>query len=272
MTKRKFDFDRALKEYLSGKTFVEVGKMFGISDRTAQEAIKRTKEGHIENQKRKAFKQIPDTPLVINKYGIVKDSDGNIVNKTLDPNGRHRVSFQESPGRQKHVAVGKNVLLLFGPKPKTHRHTVVRYKDNNITNNNIKNLCWETKSDGILRTLKRLAENGLCQKDIAREIGISKDMVRHHCNRNGIILQSGKYQAPRDRMIELTKQGLTQKQIAKALKCSSQTVGETLMRAGISRKDFVEGGKLFDPFKNMSQFRNEEADFVPLLPTPRGIN
>lgn len=155
--------------------------------------------------------QIPEFPeYKITKNGDVIGKRGNVMTGHVDRHGYKEVLFSYY-SKSKNMLVHRLVLSTFKPVPNMDK-LQVNHKDGNKLNNSLDNLEWCTRSENINHSYR----NGL-QKVVTNPYGTFNVLSKEQT----------------EKIYQLHKEGLIDKEIAKIIGCSRELVGRKIRKAGL---------------------------------------
>lgn len=146
----------------------------------------------------------------VNSDGFVIGKRGNVMIGCTDKCGYKEVNMV-SNGKTINMLVHRIVLSSFRPCDGMEKLDV-NHKDGNKSNNKLENLEWCTRSENINHSYK----NGL-QEVVGNRYGTFK------------VLKSEDI----DKIIDLHKNGLIDREIARIVGCSRELVGRKIRKAGL---------------------------------------
>lgn len=156
------------------------------------------------------MKQIPEhDEYYVTEDGIVFGKYGKRLVGHVDRCGYHEVALTEN-GKTRWYLTHRLVAMAYIPNPDDL--PFINHIDGNKLNNNVDNLEWCTRSDNA----KHSFANGL------------QDNVTNQYGNFGVLTK-----AQKDRIYELHKQGLIDKDIALEIGCSRELVGRKIREAGL---------------------------------------
>lgn len=148
--------------------------------------------------------------------GFKATSDGKIIGKRgkemtgyIDRCGYREVVLSENGTSKSHLA-HRLIADTFIPNP--HNLPFVNHKDGNKLNNSVDNLEWCTRSENTIHSYR----NGL-QKVATNPHGTFKVLTNEE----------------NEKIIELHKAGMIDREIAKAVGCSRELVSRKIRKAGL---------------------------------------